>query len=124
MKKLCWLFVCVLVIVVMTGCGRSKKREESSAFVIPEEGYTGEEVTITFYHTMGPNLNEVLERYIGEFHKLYPNISIEHFSLGDYDDVREQINQESGTLRELLDGLFGLDNIPNTLQAMAGLQLD
>ena len=38
--------------------------------------------------------------------------------------TREQINQESGTLRELLDGLFGLDNIPNTLQAMAGLQLD
>ena len=36
----------------------------------------------------------------------------------------EQINQESGTLRELLDGLFGIENIPECLQAMSSLQLD
>ena len=98
MKRLSWLFVCVLVFSVITmagcGCGRSRNKKEDTAFTIPEEGYNGENVTITFYHTMGPNLSTVLERYIGEFHQLYPNIHIEHFSVGDYDDVREQINQE------------------------------
>ena len=56
--------------------------------------YTGEEVTIKFYHTMGANLREVLDAYIVEFNKLYPNIKIEHSQVGSYDDVRNQISTE------------------------------
>lgn len=52
------------------------------------------DVTITFYHTMGSNLRDVLERYIVEFNKLYPNIKIEHEQVGSYDDVRSRISQE------------------------------
>ena len=52
------------------------------------------EVTIRFYHTMGANLREVLEIYIEEFNKLYPNIHIEHEQVGGYDDVRDQISTE------------------------------
>ena len=63
-------------------------------FEVPEGGYDGSEVTITFYHTMGANLREVLELYITEFNKLYPNIHIEHKQVGSYDDVRDQIVQE------------------------------
>ncbi len=55
---------------------------------------TGEDVTITFYHTMGSNLRDVLDRYIVEFNKLYPNIHIEHEQVGSYDDVRNQITTE------------------------------
>ena len=51
-------------------------------------------VTITFYHTMGENLRTVLDQYIEEFNKLYPDITIEHSQIGSYDDVRDQIKTE------------------------------
>ena len=35
-----------------------------SNFTVPEGGYDGSEVTITFYHTMGSNLQTVLNLYI------------------------------------------------------------
>ncbi len=63
-------------------------------FAVPAEGYDGSEVTITFYHTMGANLREVLDTYIVEFNKLYPNIHIEHEQVGSYDDVRDQITTQ------------------------------
>ena len=59
--------------------------------------YDGSEVTIKFYHTMGANLREVLENYIVEFNKLYPNIHIEQEQVGNYDDVRDQISKEITT---------------------------
>ena len=63
-------------------------------FVIPEGGYDGSEVEIVFDHTMGQNLREVLDPYIAEFNKLYPNIKITHSQVGGYDDVRDQISKE------------------------------
>ena len=61
---------------------------------IKDEGYDGSEVTIVFYHTMGQNLRNVLELYIEEFNKIYPNITIVHEQVGGYDDVRNQISTE------------------------------
>ena len=58
------------------------------------EGYNGEPVTITFSHTMGAALREVLDAYIAEFNELYPNITIEHEQVGSYDDVRNTIRTE------------------------------
>ncbi len=63
-------------------------------FTVPEGGYDGSAVTITFYSTMGTNLQNVLNPYIEEFNKLYPNITIVHESVGSYDDVRSQISTE------------------------------
>ncbi len=51
-------------------------------------------IHITFYHTMGESLRAVLDKYIVEFNKLYPDIVIEHKQVGGYDDVREQIQTE------------------------------
>ena len=59
-----------------------------------EGGYDGSEVTIKFYHTMGANLQAVLNEYIAEFNAIYPNIKIEHTALGNYDDCRDQISTE------------------------------
>ncbi len=56
--------------------------------------YDGSEVTIKFYHTMGQDLRNVLNTYIVEFNKLYPNIHIDHSQVGGYDDVRDQIKTE------------------------------
>ena len=63
-------------------------------FDVPAEGYDGSAVTITFYNTMGSNLRTVLDAYIVEFNKLYPNITVEVTQVGNYDDVREQISTE------------------------------
>ena len=65
-------------------------------FVIPEGGYDGSAVTITFSHTMGANLRAVLDAYIEEFNKIYPNITIEHVQTGGYDDVRDDILTKLG----------------------------
>ena len=51
-------------------------------------------IHITFYHTMGESLRAVLDKYIAEFNKLYPDIVIEHKQVGGYDDVRDQIQTE------------------------------
>ena len=56
--------------------------------------YDGSEVTITFYHTMGSNLTTVLDTYIAEFNKLYPNIHVQYTAVGSYDDVRDQVSTE------------------------------
>ena len=63
-------------------------------FQVPEVGYDGSEVTIKFAHTMGAKLQEVLNYHIGEFNKLYPNITIEHSSYGGWGDIAGQINTE------------------------------
>ena len=51
-------------------------------------------VTITFYSTMGDNLQEVFNVYLEEFQELYPNITVNHQQPGGYDDVRDQIKIE------------------------------
>lgn len=63
-------------------------------FAVPAGGYDGSAVEIVFYHTMGENLSTVLESYIEEFNKLYPNITVKHEKIGGYDDVRDQIKTE------------------------------
>ena len=63
-------------------------------FAVPPVGYDGSEVTITFAHTMGANLRGVLDDYIADFNKLYPNITIEHSSYGGWSDIAGLINTE------------------------------
>lgn len=64
-------------------------------FVMPEGGFdTTKPITITFYHSMGAGLREILDDAIADFKKIYPNITVEHQSFGDYDGVRDQIKTE------------------------------
>ena len=84
-------------VAALSSCGNKKAIPN---FDIPEGGYDGSEVTITFYHTMGSNLSVVLNLYIEEFNKLYPNIHIQHEQVGSYDDVRDQIGTELSTHSE------------------------
>ena len=93
-KLLCVLLVVVLITstVMMLACNKGAKGDAN--FVVPEGGYDGSAVTIKFYHTMGENLRNVLDAYIPEFNKIYPNITVQHEQVGSYDDVRTQISTE------------------------------
>ena len=87
------LVVMLLGMVAMAGCNQAKNAEPN--FVVPETGFNpNEEVTITFTHTMGAKLQEVLNSYIEEFNKIYPNIHITHQSAGGWSDINGQINTE------------------------------
>ncbi len=92
-KRILALLLAVVMIFGIAGCGDGAGKVATN-FTVPENGYDGSDVTITFYHTMGSNLQTVLNLYIEEFNKLYPNIHIESTAVGGYDDVRDQISTE------------------------------
>lgn len=48
---------------------------------------------VTFWHTMGQENQEILNRIIEGFNEIYPNITIEHASQGGYDDIRDKISK-------------------------------
>lgn len=101
MKKfLAIIMLLALTMTMLFSCGTKPDPngdKKVGNFEVPEVGYDGSEVTITFYHTMGANLAGVLNNYIAEFNKLYPKIHIEHTQIGGYDDVRDQISTELTT---------------------------
>ena len=72
----------------------AKSLAETANFQVPAGGYDGKDVTITFYHTMGSSLSAVLDLYIAEFNKLFPNIHVVWEQVGSYNDVRDQISTE------------------------------
>ncbi len=104
-KRILAAFMLVVMLVSMfTACGDAGNNGDNEGgngetkgevnFTVPEGGYDGSAVTIKFYNTMGANLRGVLDNYIVEFNKMYPNITIEVTQVGGYDDVREQISTE------------------------------
>ncbi len=97
-RRILAMLMLVCMLLSFAACGKKNVTTKGEVnFEVPEAGYDGSDVTITFYHTMGQNLRDVLELYIPEFNKLYPNIHIEHSQVGNYDDVREQISTEIST---------------------------
>ena len=107
MKKLLSLslvLAMLLSMLTLVACGdpeTTDKKDDTTppvvqdAFVLADgETYDGSAVEIEFSHTMGQNLRNVLDAYIEEFNKIYPNITIDWTQVGNYDDVRDQISKE------------------------------
>ena len=97
MKKIAALLLAVIMCLsLFAACGKGNGGGTNFAgnFEVPEAGYDGSAVTISFYNTMGTNLRTVLDEYIVEFNKLYPNITVEVTQVGGYDDVRDQVSTE------------------------------
>ena len=94
MKRIQALVMALLMLAGVFSLSACSGPKAAPNFDVPEGGYDGSEVTITFYHTMGSNLSDVLNLYIEEFNKLYPNITVEATQVGSYDDVRDQISTE------------------------------
>ena len=93
MKKIvAFVLMVIMATTLFTACGGAPSYNAN--FNVPEGGYDGSEVEITFYHTMGLNLSTVLDEYIVEFNKIYPNIKVTATQEGGYDDVRKKISTE------------------------------
>lgn len=88
------LLVGALMVAFCGGSSESGNAKVAGAFDVPEVGYDGSEVTITFYHTIGSTKTHTLDDYIVEFNKLYPNIHVVYESVGGYDDLRDQISTQ------------------------------
>lgn len=89
------MLLATMLLGMLAACGGKKNPENQAGnFTVPEGGYDGSAVEITFYNTMGSNLSTVLDAYIVEFNKLYPNIKVNYTSVGSYDDCRDQIATE------------------------------
>ena len=96
------LTLVVMLVSMLAACGGNSGGSEGGTaatqkipgYQVPAGGYDGSEVTIKFAHTMGAKLQEVLNYHIGEFNKIYPNITIEHSSYGGWGDIAGQINTE------------------------------
>ena len=98
MKKIVSLLLVAMMLIGMmgalAGCNNGGNKVAPD-FVMPEGGFdTTKEVTITFYHQMGAQLQEILNTAIADFNKIYPNIKVEHKTYGDYNGVRDQIKTE------------------------------
>ena len=95
-RRILAMLMLVVMVLGLAACGGKTtdggSQQAAANFTVPEGGYDGSAVTITFYHTMGANLRDVLDAYIVEFNKLYPNITIAHEQTGSYDDVRDTIS--------------------------------
>ena len=93
MKRIIALILMLAMAVTMlASCGG--RNNSAADFVMPEGGYDGSAVTIKFYHQMGAGLQAILNDAIAEFNEIYPNITVEHESYGDYNGVRDQIKTE------------------------------
>lgn len=94
MKKTIAIILAVLLVVsaifVLVACNKTRKQD----FVIPDGGYDGSAVTITFISSMGQDYNTLLEQYLGKFKELYPNITVDHQRGGDYDSNRDVIKTQ------------------------------
>ena len=94
-KKILALVMAFAMLLSMLSLAGCQSNNSKNAFVVPEEGFNpDEQVSITFTHTMGAKLQGVLDTYIEEFNKIYPNIEITHQSAGGWSDINGQINTE------------------------------
>lgn len=85
--------VLAMCLGTMTGCKGSGGKIVN--FEMPKGGFDTENpVTITFYHSMGAALQDILKETIAEFNKIYPNITVEASFQGDYDGIRDQIKTQ------------------------------
>lgn len=94
MKKLIAIVLTLTLVVTMVAALSACNNYTPPNFEVPEGGYDGSPVTITFYHSMGQNLQKILDSYIEDFNVLYPNITVVHQQVGGYDDVRNQTSTE------------------------------
>jgi len=89
------LLVSMIVnVLALAGCngGGDDKGDGNTTYDV--QAYNGSKVTIKFYSTMGQKLTNAFNTSLEDFNKMFPNITVEHTSIGNWDSLRDRINQE------------------------------
>lgn len=99
MKKLLLLGVITILSLALVACGDKDRSGDDSAKLV--EWYelaadadldTSEETTITFWHRMGAESQELIQTWIAEFEEMYPNITVvEEKAATDYASLSDKI---------------------------------
>jgi len=99
MKKLLLLGVITILSLALVACGDKNRSGDDSAKLV--EWYelaadadldTSEETTITFWHRMGAESQELIQTWIAEFEEMYPNITVvEEKAATDYASLSDKI---------------------------------
>ena len=84
--------------------GKKEEQTPVKEFVVPEGGYDGSPVTVTFYYNLGGDLPLILEKYCAQFQELYPSITVELINLRNFSGNHEQVLQDiaAGTTPNLV----------------------
>ncbi|MDE7094935.1 MAG: extracellular solute-binding protein [Anaeroplasmataceae bacterium] len=108
--------------LTVASCGGGSR---SANFVVPEEGFNKEkDLKISFYHTMGKDLQATLQAAIDKFEADYPHVKVDAKQVGGYDDVRNSITQEIPQGLEPNIAYCYPDHVALYNQAKAVVQLD
>ncbi len=95
-KALMTLVAAVTVATNVAGLASCGKKSDPIDFTgnVDVVAYNGSKVTVTFYHSMGKELRDLLDTHIEKFNAIYPNITIKTDKMGDYDTIHETISTE------------------------------
>ncbi|MDE6585987.1 MAG: extracellular solute-binding protein [Clostridia bacterium] len=108
-------------VALTTGCGRKPIPE----FEMPEGGYDGRAVEITFANTTGQNLATVVDDAIKRFNVLYPNIKVTvDNTTKSWDDFADNIAKKITTDRHPDVAFCYSDHVALYNQSKAVLALD
>ena len=111
----------LLASVGLAGCGGASISE----FVMPENGYDGSKVTITFATKNGQSLANVVEKAIPRFNKLYPNITVEiDNNIKDWDELADNIGTKITSGKQPNIAYCYSDHVASYNQAGACVALD
>lgn len=103
------------------GCGTAKVYD----FQMPEGGYDGSEVEITFANTTGQSLAAVVDPAIERFNELYPNIKVNvDNTTKDWDDFAKNVNTRITTGKQPNVAFCYSDHVALYNQSKAVLALD
>ena len=107
--------------MAFSGCGTAKITE----FEMPEGGYDGRTVEITFANTTGSSLEKVIDYGIERFNKIYPNIKVKNDnSEKDWDLLSKNITTKIQTGRQPNVAFCYPDHVASYNDAKAVLALD
>ncbi len=125
------LLVLVLALCACSNGGNEPKESSSQSetkatpnFDVPAGGYDGSAVKISFYVSMSQDKVDLTKKYVEEFNRLYPNITVEISAIGSYDDVRDQINTELTVGSEPNIAYCYPDHVAMYRKAKAAVSLD
>lgn len=96
MKRILTLVSTLILVFSLTACLNTRGEQKEIEVTVPDSLGT-EEITITFWHTYGQGKSDLLDEMIADFETIYPNITVESESQGNYTDLLSKTKKALGS---------------------------